>query len=156
MKHIYIFIAFLCLFGQASACGTNDQREKMAEKLHGDADMKRFVCASDSCSIEDFKRGLKFERFKVLYHGQVFSVCLVEPTLTAANSYTGVFASKRGEYAFQFVSYGAGIKVKVNKAGVPTIFEYSVTDPDNPDYSLNQYLWNGQKFIFSRTVSLHN
>jgi hypothetical protein len=156
MKNIFVLIALLCLSGWACAYGTDAQREKMAAKLYADADMQKFVCASDSCSMEDFKGGLQFQKYEELFHGKVLSICLVEPTLTATNSYTGVFAEKNGEYAFQFISYGSGVKVDVNKAGIPMVLEYSVSDPGNPDYSLNQYLWNGQAFIFSRTVPLPN
>ena len=157
MKNILILIVLLYFSGLACACGTDAQREKMAEKLYADAEMQKFVCgASDSCSMEGFQAGLQFQKYEEPFHGQVFSVCLVEPTLTATNSYTGVFVKKNGEYAFQFISYGTGVKVQVNKAGIPMILEYSVSNPDNPDYSLNQYLWNGQAFIFSRTVPIHN
>ncbi|CAB4046845.1 hypothetical protein [Paraburkholderia phenoliruptrix] len=157
MKNILILIVLLCFSGLACACGTDAQREKMAEKLYADAEMQKFVCgASDSCSMEDFKAGLQFQKYEEPFHGQVLSVCLVEPTLTATNFYTGVFVKKNGEYTFQFISYGTAVKVQVNKAGVPMILEYSVSDPDNPDYSLNQYLWNGQAFIFSRTVPIHD
>lgn len=155
-KNILISIFLLCLSGVACACGTDAQREKMAEKLYADAEMRRFVCgASDSCSTEDFKVGLQFQEYEEPFHGQVLSVCLVEPTLTAANSYTGVFA-KNGEYEFQFISYGTGIKVQINKAGIPMILEYSASDPDNSGYSLKRYLWNGRAFIFSRAVKIRN
>lgn len=157
MRNIFILIALLCSFGLACACGTDAQREKMAVKLYADAEMQRFVCgASDSCSMDDFKARLQFRKYKKPFHGSVLSVCLVESTLTATNSFTGVFAKKNGEYAFQFISYGTGVKVQVNRAGIPMVLEYSVVDPNYPDYSLNQYLWNGQAFIFSRTVPLHN
>lgn len=157
MKNIFILIALLFFFGLACACGTDVQREKLAAKLYTDAEMQKFVCgASDSCSMMDFKAGLQFQRYEERFHGQVLSVCLVEPALTATNSYTGVFARKNGDYAFQFISYGTGVKVQVNKTGIPMVLEYSVSDPDNPDYSLNQYLWNGQAFIFSRTVPIRN
>lgn len=157
MKNIFILFFLLYLSGWACACGADAQREKMAEKLYGNAEMQKFVCgASDSCSIEDFKAGLQFQKHEERFHGQTISVCLVEPTLTATNSYTGVFAKKNSEYEFQFISYGAGVKVQVNKAGVPMILEYSVIDPDNPGYSLNRYLWNGRAFIFSRAVPIRN
>ncbi|MDR5750383.1 MULTISPECIES: hypothetical protein [unclassified Caballeronia] len=157
MKNIFVLIALLSFSGLACACGTDAQREKMAAKLYADAEMQKFVCgASDSCSMEDFKAGLQFQKYERPFHGAVLSVCLVEPTLTATNSFTGVFAKKNGRYAFQFISYGTGVKVQVNKAGIPMVLEYSVVDPNNPDYSLNQYLWNGKAFIFSRTVPLHH
>ncbi|MCP3712658.1 hypothetical protein M3I54_38055 [Paraburkholderia sp. CNPSo 3274] len=153
----FIFFVLFVFPGPVFACGTDVQRQRMAEKLSADAEMQKFVCgASDSCSMGDFKAGLQFQEYEERFHGQVLSVCLVVPTLTATNSYTGVFAEKNGEYAFQFISYGTGVKAQVNKAGIPMILEYSVADPDNPDYSLNQYLWNGQAFIFNRSVPIHN
>ena len=156
MSKIFIFIAFLCFSGLVCACGTDAQRGNMAAKLYMDADMRKFVCASDSCSIEDFKGGLRFTEYRELFHENALSVCLIEPVLIAANSYTGVFMGKNGKYEFQFISYGSGVKVAVNEAGVPMVIEYSFSDPENPDYSLDQYLWNGQAFIFSRTVPLNN
>jgi hypothetical protein len=155
MKNMLILIVLLCFPGLACACGSDAQREKMAERLYADAEMQKFVCgASDSCSMEDFKASLQFQTYEEPFHGKILSVCLVEPTLTATNSYTGVFAGKNGDYVFQFISFGTGVKVQVNKAGIPMLLEYSVSDPDNPGYSLNKYLWSGRAFIFYRTVPI--
>lgn len=156
MKNVFIFFVLFILSGLVLACGTDVQRERMAEKLYADADMQKFVCASDSCSKREFAKGLQFNRYEESFLGKKLQVCLVEPTLSATNSYTGIFAAQSGDFEFQFISYGSGVKVSVNKAGVPMIIEYSVSDPDNPDYSLNQYLWNGAAFIFSRNVPQRN
>ncbi|WP_321839671.1 hypothetical protein [Paraburkholderia bannensis] len=128
----------------------------MAEKLYADADMQKFVCGSDSCLEQDFAKGLQFNQYDESFRGKKLQVCLVEPILTAINLYTGIFATQGGDFEFQFISYGSGVTVSVNKARVPMIVEYSVSDPDNPDYSLNQYLWNGSAFIFSRNVPQRN
>lgn len=85
--------------------------------------------------------------------GGVFDV---EPTLTARSAYAEEFVKNNGEHAFQFISYETGVKVQVNKAGIPMIIEHSVNDSDNSNYSLDEYLRSGQWFIFSRTVPLHN
>lgn len=157
MKKISVFL-FLFIFSRlVLACGTDIQREKMAEKLYADEDMQKFVCGSeDSCSMQDFKDGLQFNRYEELFRGEKILVCLVEPTLNARNSYTGIFSAKGGDFEFQFISYGTGVKVSADKSGIPMIIEYSFFDPDNPDYSINQYLWNGVAFVFSRNVPQRN
>lgn len=154
MKNSFIFFTSLFFSGLVCACGSDIQQRKMAERLYADADMQKFVCASDSCSMREFEKGLQFNKYEQMFRGKIFSVCLVEPTLSAINSYTGIFADRNGEFEFQFISYGSGVKVDANKVGIPMIIEYSVSDPDNSAYSLNQYLWNGAAFIYSRTVPL--
>jgi hypothetical protein len=159
MRRIYLFIFFfLFIFSRlVLACGTDVQREKMAEKLYADADMQKFVCGSeDSCSMQEFKDGLHFNQYEESFHGKKILVCLVEPTLNARNSYVGIFAAKGGDFEFQFISYGTGVKIGVNKSGVPMIAEYSFFDQDNPDYSINKYLWNGMRFVFPRNVPQRN
>jgi hypothetical protein len=156
MKKVLIFFVQFIFSGLVFACGTDVQRERMAEKLYADTDMQKFVCASDSCSKQEFEGALHFNHYERSFRGKKLQVCLVEPTLSAANSYTGIFVAQGGDFEFQFISYGTGVKVRVNKAGVPMIIEYSVSDPDNPDYSINQYVWNGSAFIFSRNVPQRN
>jgi hypothetical protein len=157
MKRVFFFIFLLTLSGLALACGTDIQRERMAEKLYADADMQKFVCGSeDSCSMQKFKDRLQFDRYEESFRGKKVIICLVEPTLNARNSYTGIFAAREGGFEFQFISYGAGVKVDANRSSAPMIIEYSFFDPDNPDYSENQYLWNGAKFVFSRNVPQRN
>lgn len=154
MKKVFIFSALLFVSELACACGSNLQRESMARRLYADADMQKFVCASDSCSIGKFKGGLQFHQYNEQYHKKTLFVCIIEPTLSSTNSYTGVFASTGGDFEFQFISYGTGVNVGVNGGGIPIISEYSYIDPDNPDNSVNQYLWNGRAFIFARNVKL--
>ncbi|WP_233835239.1 hypothetical protein [Paraburkholderia sp. ZP32-5] len=90
----------------------------MTEKLYADAEMQKFVCGeSDSCSMEDFKAGLQFQKYEGRFNGQALSVCLVEPILTATNFYTGVFVGKNGGYAFQFISYGTASKSGSTRPG---------------------------------------
>lgn len=153
MKKALIFVMLLLFSGFVCACGNSSQREKMAEKLFADADMQKFVCARDSCSVQEFADGLKFHRYDVPFREKKVEVCVVEPALSATNSYTGIFSTSSGDFEFQFISYGAGIKVGTNKGGLPMIIEFSPSDPDNPGYSISQYLWNGRVFIFSRTKS---
>lgn len=152
MKIFSTFIILFILSRTALACGTDIQHEQMAEKLYTNSDMQKFVCASDFCPLHEFKDGLQFHEYDKSFHGKIISVCLVEPVLSATNSYTGIFANKSGEFEFQFISYGSGVEVGTNKAGTPTITEYSVNDPNNPYHSSNQYLWNGTTFIFSHTM----
>ncbi|EPX98867.1 MULTISPECIES: hypothetical protein [Ralstonia] len=156
MRKISMLLALLFFSELVCACGTNAQREKMAEKLYADNDMQKFVCASDSCSMQQFEEGLQFHKYEKSFRGKKVLICLVEPKLSATNSYAGIFSAKGGEYEFQFISYGTGVKVVANKVGIPMIVEYGVSDPDNPDYSLNQYLWNGRKFIFYRNMKVHD
>jgi hypothetical protein len=156
MKNGIIFTILIFLSGLACACGSDIQHEKMAKRLYADADMQKFVCGSDSCTMDEFENGLQFHQFDEQYHGKKLSVCVIEPTLNATNSYTGVFASKGDDFEFQLISYGTGIKVGVDKAGIPMISEYGFNDPDNPSDSINQYLWNGKAFVFVRNVPLPN
>ncbi|WP_148669145.1 hypothetical protein [Burkholderia pyrrocinia] len=156
MKKVFVFAALLLFSGLVRACGSDAQRESMAKRLYEDADMQKFVCGSDSCSMQDFERGLQFHQYDESFIGRVLSVCLVEPVFSAANSYTGVFVKRLDEFEFQFISYGTGVKVGVNKNGVPEALEYSVSDPGNLDYSINQYLWNGMVFIFIKNIPLRN
>lgn len=67
--------------------------------------------------------------------------------------YRIVFEQGRG-FRISAFSYGTGVKVGFNGAGIPMISEYSYRDPDNPDNSVNQYLWSGRAFIFARKVKL--
>ncbi|MCG5071902.1 hypothetical protein [Paraburkholderia tagetis] len=156
MRRFFIFVSLLFSSGLVFACGTDIQRERMAERLHADIDMQKFVCAADSCPISEFEKGLKFYKYKESFRGKVILICVIESALNAKNSYTGIFAAKSGEFEFQFISYGSGIKVGANKAGVPMIMEYGVSDPDGSEYSLNQYLWNGEGFISYQNVPLCN
>jgi hypothetical protein len=156
MKWSLLFFAILFFSGFACACGSNAQRENMSERLYADADMRKFVCENDSCSALQFENELQFHQIDEQYQGAKLSVCVIEPTLNAANSYTGVFASKGGDFEFQLISYGTGVKVGVDKTGIPMISEYSFSDPDNPGDSINQYLWNGRAFVFVRNVPLPN
>ncbi|HEY1995610.1 hypothetical protein [Paraburkholderia sp.] len=118
--------------------------------------MQKFVCASDSCSKQEFEKALHFKWYERSFRGKKLQVCLVEPILSATNSYTGIFVAQGGDFEFQFISYGTGIKVGVDKTGAPMIIEYSVNDPDNPDNSIDQYVWNGSAFVFSRNVPQRN
>ncbi|WP_153041227.1 hypothetical protein [Paraburkholderia monticola] len=156
MKKIFILVVLFIFSGLTFACGSDIQREKMAEKLYADDDMRKFACAADSCSKQEFEQALQFNRYEQSFHGKKLQVCLVEPTLSATNSYTGVFVTQGNDFEFQFISYGTGVKVGVNKVGVPMIIEGGFSDPDNPDNSVNQYLWNGSAFIFSRNVPRRN
>ncbi|WP_157661768.1 hypothetical protein [Burkholderia ubonensis] len=156
MKKIFTFAAFLLLSGLALACGSDVQRVSMAKRLYEDTDMRKFVCGSDSCSMQDFEERVQFHRYDESFRGKILSVCLVEPVLSATNSYTGVFAKIWDGFEFQFISYGTGVKVGIDKMSVPMILEYGISDPDNIDYSVNQYLWNGRFFVFVKNVPLHN
>ncbi|WP_124519028.1 hypothetical protein [Burkholderia stagnalis] len=156
MKKISIFTVLLLFYRLVPACGSDVQQEGMAKRLYEDINMQKFVCGSDSCSIQDFEGGLQFHQYDESFRGKVLSVCLVEPVLSAANSYTGVFAKMGAGFAFQFISYGTGIKVRAGRGGIPMILEYGVSDPDNLGYSVNQYFWNGSNFIFIKNIPLHN
>ncbi|WP_155633153.1 hypothetical protein [Burkholderia stagnalis] len=147
MNKIFIFTVLLLFYRLVHACGSDAQREDMAKRLYEDINMQQFVCGSDSCSIQDFKGGLQFHRYDESFRGKVLSVCLVEPVLSAANSYTEVFVKIGVGFAFQFISYGTGIKVGAGTGGIPMILEYGVSNSDNLDYSVNQYFWNGSNFI---------
>lgn len=153
MRSPFAFIVLFLVSAQILACGSAAQHHEMATRLYTDVDMQKFVCGSDACTFSEFESGLKFSEYNKLYKGKVISVCLVVPKLSATNSYTGVFVSKSSDLVFQMISYGTGIKVGAAKNGVPMISEGGVNDSDNPDYSINQYLWNGAGFIFSRTVN---
>lgn len=156
VKSVFIFYVLHLISGGACACGSDAQRGSMAKRLYEDADMQKFVCGSDSCLMQDFEKGLQFHRYDESFYGRVLSVCLIEPVLSAANSYTGIFAKMRDEFEFQFISYGTGVKVGVDKIGVPMISEYGVSDPGNLDYSVSQYLWNGRIFVFIKSVPPRN
>lgn len=154
MKRVFVSAVLLGLSGLVCACGSGPQLENMAKRLYADVDMRKFVCAKDLCSIDEFKIGVKFHRYDERYHKNKIVVCIVEPVLSAANSYAGIFVNKGGDFELQFISYGTGVKVGVNGAGIPMIFEYGFGDPDNPDNVVNQYLWNGESFVFIRSVKL--
>src|ERR1700754_3732087 len=129
MRKPLIFAALFFISGCACACGTDVQRESMAKRLYSDSDMQKFVCAKDSCSPREFRSGLQFHQYDEPYHGKTLSVCIIEPTLSATNSYTGVFASTGKGFEFQLISYGTGIKVGIDKAATPMISEYAPNDP---------------------------
>ncbi|WP_321889624.1 hypothetical protein [Paraburkholderia bannensis] len=151
----FVLLAVLSQLSEfAHACGTDAQREAMAKALYTNAEMQAFVCGKNSCPLQDFESGLRFEEYSKLFHGKKIPVCLVEPNLSATNSYTGVFASTGSDFSLQFVSYGTGVKVGVNKSGTPMISEYSVSDPDNEDYSVSEYLWSGKGFLFTKTKKI--
>lgn len=121
-----LFILPFLFSGLVLACGTDAQREKMAEKLYADSDMQKFVCGSEgACSMQEFEDGLQFNSYEKPFHGKKITVCLIEPTLNARNSYTGIFSAKDGDFEFQFISYGPGVKVDANAAGIPMIVEYN-------------------------------
>lgn len=154
MKRIVLLTVLSLIAEFAHACGTDVQHDAMAKALYTDAEMQAFVCGKDSCPLQDFESGLRFDEYSESFHGKKISVCLVEPNLSATNSYTGVFASTGSDFSLQFVSYGTGVKVGVNKSGTPMISEYSVSDPDNEDYSVNEYLWSGKGFLFTKTKKI--
>jgi hypothetical protein len=135
MKEFFTFITLLFFSRIALPCGTDAQHKEMAETLFSDSGMQKFVCASDFCTMHEFKEGLQFHEYGESYHWETISVCLVEPVLSATNSYTGIFVSKNGEFKSQFISYGSGVEVSTSKTGIPTITEYSVSDTDNQHYS---------------------
>jgi hypothetical protein len=120
----------------------------MANQLFSDDDMRAFVCASDTCTKEKFLSGITFHKFEVSAHGLPVEICLVEPLLSATNSYTGVFAEYRGDWDFQFISYGAGIKVTKSNAGLPMLQEYGVIDSEDSNSTVTFYIWDGAKFVF--------
>lgn len=74
--------------------------------------------------------------------------------MTAANSYTGIFAETGENYRLQFISYGARIKFEKNGRGVPWLKEYTVTDHRDDYLSVSIYLWNGSHFIYSRDMQM--
>lgn len=152
MRSLFAFVLLFSVSAKILACGSDAQHREMATRLYSGVDMPKFVCGADACTFAEFESGLQFSVYDESYKGKVISVCLVAPKLSSTNSYTGVFVSKGSDLIFQMISFGTGIKVGASKNGVPMISEGSVDDPDNPDYSVNQYLWNGGGFIFSRTV----
>jgi hypothetical protein len=156
IEKMLILIGLLLISRLACACGSDIQQESMAKRLYADPDMRKFICAGESCSTQDFRRRLQFRKYAERYHGRTLPICVIEPTLSATNSYTGVFASEGDGFQFQLISYGTGIKIGADNDGTPSIFEYSFDDPDNPDNSFNQYLWNGKAFVFVKNVSLPN
>jgi hypothetical protein len=153
MKYSIVFAVLLFSNG-VFACGSGSQKAKMAHQLYAHTEMRQFVCASDSCSENAFANGLMFHRFEQVFRGHRLRVCLAEPALTAANSYTGVFAETGGNYKLQFISYGAGVKFEKNGGGVPLLKEYTVTDPRDDYSSVSIYLWNGSHFIYSRDMQM--
>ncbi|WP_199540094.1 hypothetical protein [Paraburkholderia kururiensis] len=114
------------------------------------------MAVKDSCPMQEFKDILQFNSYEASFHGKGIAMCVVEPKLSARNSYAGVFAAKDGNFELQFIFYGAGIKFGANRTGAPMILECSSFDPDSPDYSINRYLWNGKGFVFSRNVPQRN
>lgn len=152
MKKAFSFVCLMSLSALAWACGTASQHQQMARRLYESADMRRFVCGDNPCALRDFEGGLLFERYDQPYRATTVSVCLITPKLIATNSYTGVFAGTGGHFAFQYTSYGTGVKVGVTKNGVPMISEGGHYDPNDDHDSINQYVWNGEYFVFSRSV----
>ncbi|MDR6378452.1 hypothetical protein [Paraburkholderia caledonica] len=153
MKYSIVFV-FILFSNCAFACGSGLQKAKMARQLYVDTEMRQFVCASDSCSENAFADRLMFHRFEQVFRGHGLRVCLVEPALTAANSYTGVFAETGGNYRLQFISYGAGVKFEKNGRGVPLLKEYAITDHRDDYSSVSIYLWNQSHFIYSRDMQM--
>jgi hypothetical protein len=113
----FVFFTIFAICTPSISCDSNLQKQEMANQLFSDDDMRAFVCASDTCTKEKFLSGITFHKFEVSAHGLPVEICLVEPLLSATNSYTGVFAEYRGDWDFQFISYGAGIKVTKSNAG---------------------------------------
>jgi len=146
MKYVFVFLTLFC--GLASACESDVQKNKMAEVLYANTEMRNFVCASNLCELKKFREGLQFHLYKKEFQGGILSVCLVEPVLSAANIYTGVFATAGGDYELQLISYGTGIKLHNSKCEGPVMMEYGVSDPDGHEYSVDKYLWRGSGFIF--------
>lgn len=95
-----ILIVLLLASQLALACGTDTQQESMAKRLYADSDMRKFTCTGESCSIQEFRRRLQFHQYYERYHGKILSICVIDPTVSATNSYTGVFVSKGDKFQF--------------------------------------------------------
>jgi hypothetical protein len=150
---IFVFLAFFIFSSVGYACDGENSRREMVAQLFSDHDMRNFVCGEDDCTSEKFYSGVVFNKIVAIYRGKKLKICLVTPEFSAVNSFTGIFAGSEERLLFQFISFGAGIKIEKNKDGTPIILEYGFNDSSEEPQSVVTYKWNGKYFVFANEIS---